>query len=276
MSILGEGLDDLLNHFDKDPAMGRRLTTAMLAAAAIGGPYVASETEPGREAVSKVSGLVQGSSGESGRKKNFSLPSTESSYHAHYQTEALRNPQQTFQAASNRVLIDSKPVSLVGGPIHDLRDVLRFDISPTWVSQRFARVTTVLAELQLDGLRVPLVTGPQPNDLAGTMTYYFDHAGALQRVNIHGFIGDPAELAQTMQSYYRMAPEPTLDAGVMAVRWNGVITGLVKLTRAPVMHQDQPYQKYTVFLELNQPNLPYGLSHAAQQIVHADRHTGRW
>ena len=151
-----------------------------------------------------------------------------------------------------------------------------FDISPAWVSQHFARVTTVLADLQLDGLRVPLVTGTDPTDIAGTITYYFDRSGQLQRVNIHGFVGDPTDVAQTMQTHYQMTAEPTLDAGVYTVRWNGIVSGLLKLSRAPVMYSNARHPRYTLFLELNQPNLPYGLSAAAQQVVRADHYTGRW
>ncbi len=257
--------------------MARRLTAAVIAAAAIGGPYVATETELGRDATSRVSSMVTSVSSDTARTQDFHAPSTEGPYHAHYQTEALWDGSLGRPATnSGSVGAPTPGVSLVGGPVHDLRDVLRFDITPMWVSQHFARVTTVLADLQLDGLRVPLVTGTDPSDVAGTITYYFDHSGQMQRVNIHGFVGDPTEIMQTMQTHYRMVPEPTLDAGVYTVRWNGVPSGLLKLTRAPIMYNDANHQKFTVFLELNQPNVPYGLSAAAQQIVRSDRYTGRW
>lgn len=256
--------------------MPRRLTTALLAAAAIGGPYVATETDLGRNTTQQASSWLRSGSVAGGGAQNVAQSSTEGPYHAHYQTETLwgrvaPNDHEAQVRESGKV-----PVSLVGGPVHDLRDVLRFDISPAWVSQHFARVTTVLADLQLDGLRVPLVTGTQPHDVAGTVTYYFDHGGTLQRVNIHGFVGDPTQIMKTMQKHYGMQPEPTLDAGVYTVRWNGVHTGLLKLTRAPVMYSTDQHEKYTVFLELNEPNTPYGLSPAAQQIVRADNYTGRW
>ncbi|QDS93532.1 hypothetical protein FF011L_23020 [Roseimaritima multifibrata] len=257
--------------------MARRLTAAMVAAAAIGGPYVATETEIGKNVSGSVSAMVRtASSTNANRTDNFSDTSTAGPYHAHYQTESLWD--QRLGPRTREAMLGSNPLqpSLVGGPVHDLRDVLRFDITPNWISGHFARVTTVLADLQLDGLRVPLVTGTDATDLAGTITYYFDHSGQMQRVNVQGFVGDPADITQLMQQYYHMSPEPTLDAGVFTVRWNGMATGLLKLTRAPVMYSDATHQRYTVFLELNQPNLAYGLSPAAQQIVRADRYTGRW
>ena len=249
--------------------MPRRLTTAVLAAAAVGGPYAAS-TDAGREMTRSVASMLS----------PVSTVGTGdlASGHGHYQVESLwqngLGPRDltALQPASTLAASQS-----LGGPrVHDLRDVLRFDITPDWVARHFTRVSTVLADMQLDGLRVPLVTGTDPQDLAGSVTYYFDHSGRMQRVSLHGFTGDCSRLVDTMQRYYHMAPEPTLDAGVYTVRWNGQPTGLLKVTRAPVMYADATHQRYTVFLELNQPDIRYGLSHAAQQIVAADRITGRW
>ena len=166
--------------------------------------------------------------------------------------------------------------SLVGQPVGDLREVLRFDISPDWVTNRFSRVTTVLAELQLDGLRVPLVTGTGPNDLAGSVSYYFDHSGRLQRVALHGFTGDPNAIVQTMTQHYGLQSEQSLEAGVYTRRWNGIPVHFLRITRAPVVYSDALHHKFTVFLELNQPDLRYGISAEAQRIVSADRTTGRW
>ncbi len=166
--------------------------------------------------------------------------------------------------------------SLVGGPIHDLREVLRFDITPDWVTARFSRVTTVLAATELEGLRVPVVTGIGPSDLAGTLTYYFDFSGKLQRVMLHAFTGDVSRVVETMTQHYGLQAEPTLDAGVYTRRWNAKPVHFLRITRAPVVYSDALHHKFTVFLELNQPNLPYGISTDAEQIIGADRGIGRW
>ena len=154
--------------------------------------------------------------------------------------------------------------------------MLRFDISPQWVTERFSRVTTVLADLQLDGLRVPLVTGTGADDLAGSISYYFDHSAHLQRVMLHGFTGDPNAVVSTMTEHYGLQSEPTLEAGVYSKRWNGAPVHFLRITRAPIVYSDALHHKYIVFLELNQPDLRYGISAEAQRIVSADRSTGRW
>ncbi len=166
--------------------------------------------------------------------------------------------------------------SLVGGPVADLREVLRFDISPEWVTQRFTRVTTVLADTALEGLRVPLVTGIGPSDLAGSITYYFDNFGTLQRVMLHGFTGDVSRVVRSMTEHYGLEAEPTLDAGVYTRRWNGIPVHFLRLTRAPVVYSDAVHHKFVVYLELNQPDLRFGISPEAQRIIEADRGTGRW
>lgn len=166
--------------------------------------------------------------------------------------------------------------SLVGHPVSDLREVLRFDISPQWVTERFSRVTTVLADLQLDGLRVPLVTGTGADDLAGSISYYFDQSARLQRVMLHGFTGDPNAVVATMTEHYGLQSEPTLEAGVYSKRWNGMPVHFLRISRAPIVYSDAVHLKYIVFLELNQPDLRYGISPEAQRIVSADRSTGRW
>lgn len=173
---------------------------------------------------------------------------------------------------SGSTLIDT----LVGGPIHDLREVLRFDITPEWVTGHFARVSTVLADTHLEGFRVPIVTGIGTADLAGTLTYYFDYSGGLQRVMMHAITGDVSRVIEAMTTHYGLAVEPTLEAGVYTRRWNAQPVHFLRVSRAPVVYRDALHHKFTVFIELNQPNLRYGISEEARQIIMTDRSTGRW
>ena len=274
--------------------MFSRFRLLTLLAAAAGGPYVASETDWGRSMSAHVTNVLRdanelrtvstrsddgffGSSSQAGNGSQYAN-------HAHYEVEALRKsrPDQfRYDEELARKLggLPQQPGSepaLVGARVSDLREVLRFDISPDWVINRFARVSTVLADLNLKGLRVPIVTGTRADDLAGTLTYYFDHRGALQRVTIHGFTGHPAKLVGTMTQFYGLQSEPALEAGVYTRRWNGLPVHFLRMTHAPVVYSDAVHQKYTVFLELNQPNLAYGISEEAKRVVSSDRGSGRW
>ncbi len=268
--------------------MFRRLRIVTILAAAVGVPYVASETEFGRESVTTITEAFSSVGGDADEILT-SIRSTSggpASYgnNAHHEVEKLRRqdpdryryePELAAKLSGVSQDPNSAP-SLVGARVQDLREVLRFDITPEWVIQRFSRVSTVLADLRLEGLRVPVVTGTKADDLAGTLTYYFDQSRNLQRVTIHGFTGDPNRLVNTMTEYYALSHEPTLEAGVYTRRWNGLPIHFLRLSHAPVVYSDAVHQKYTVFLELNQPNLAFGISEEAKRIVHNDRGTGRW
>ena len=274
--------------------MFSRFRLLALLTAAAGGPYVASETEWGRSMSARVTNVLRdagdvrmvstsggfnpldGSAevGNGGRYAN----------HAHHEVETLRTNRTEHyrydqELARKLGAIPAQPGTepeLVGARVSDLREVLRFDITPDWVINRFSRVSTILADLNLEGLRVPIVTGTRADDMAGTLTYYFDRRGALQRLTIHGFTGHPAKLVGTMTQFYGLQGEPALEAGVYTRRWNGLPVHFLRMTHAPVVYSDAIHQKYTVFLELNQPNLAYGISDEAKRIVASDRGSGRW
>ena len=243
-----------------------------------GGMYAALETDSGRDAVSSVMSTIQGDT------TLVSATEEGTGGHAHYDVENIRRAQgdrfrydQYMAEKLGAIPQDqAEAPKLVGGRVEDLREVLRFDITPGWVVQRFSRVTTVLADVQLEGLRVPIVTGTKPDDIAGTLTYYFDHTARVQRITIHGFTGDPQRLIATMTQHYGLSLAPSLEAGVFTRNWNGIPVHFLRVTHAPVVHSDAIHQKYTLFLELNEPNLPFGISREAQRIVHSDRRSGRW
>ncbi|NND97184.1 MAG: hypothetical protein HKN47_07640 [Pirellulaceae bacterium] len=278
----------------------------LLLCLAAGGPYVASETDIGRKVVSTFRGLFRPQGQNGSTLATIQSPSdrtggiggsfwnqgsgdargaADASYanHSHYEVEKLRRESaerfryddELVRKLSNRPADQSAP-PLVGEKTPDLRAIMRFDVTPDDVIKRFARVSTVLADSSLQGLRVPIVTGTSEEDLAGTMTYYFDNRGHLQRLTLHGFTGNPNKIVQTMTSHYAMSQEPTLEAGVYTKRWNGQPVHFLRLTHAPVVYHDAVHQKYTVFLELNEPNLTHGISNEARRIVSADRSTGRW
>lgn len=255
-----------------------KFKTAALLTAAAGGPYVASETQWGQSLIDL------GGTSSSSVYYDGDATLVGGAVHSHHETETLRKVDPARyrldeDLARRLGAIPADPAAtpqLTGHHVNDLREVMRFDIGPDWVIGRFSRVSTVLADLKLEGLRVPIVTGTLASDMAGTLTYYFDHQSKVQRTTFHGFTGDPSKLVQTMTQFYGLAAEPNLEAGVFTKRWNGTPVHFLRLTHAPVVYSDAVHQKYTVFLELNQPSLAYGISEEARRIVTTDRSTGRW
>lgn len=269
-----------------------RLGKITVLAVAAGGPYFASETDWGRNAAGSVTNVFRGEgitatgwgSGEAPIGGVTNSPDSDRyPVHSHHQVETLRGVaskryryEPEIAKKLGAIPADDAAPALAGNNVADLREVLRFDLTTHAILNRFSRVSTVLADLQLEGLRVPIVTGTQATDLAGTLTYYFDRSGSVQRISLHGFTGDPSRLMTTIQSHYGLVREPSLEAGVFTKRWNGTPVHFLRLTHAPVVFSDAVHQKYTVFLELNQPNLTYGISDEAKRIVVTDQWTGRW
>ena len=82
-------------------------------------------------------------------------------------------------------------VPIEGYGTYDLGEVINFGATPSWIMTRWPRVTVGLAELDMQGYRVPLVTGTKYDDLAGSLTYYFDQDQRVKLIHFRGTTGDP-------------------------------------------------------------------------------------
>jgi hypothetical protein len=241
------------------------LAGLLLIAGAAGGPYVLFETDAGKATQQVFSSSTQQVAPIDGNLSTR-LNLAQDPYYGLTGTDPSNN---TLNPTTNAHSLEQPPVL-------SLQEVLRFDVSPTWVMNRFPRVSTVLADMQLDGLRAPLVTGTSPTDLAGTLTYYFDKYKRLQRVTLHGVTGEPSRFIAELQQAYQMQQEPSLGGGLYVLKWNGQAASVLHVSPAPVIYGDAPYSRFNLFLELNQPGLEYGLSQSAQDLIQTGKQTRRW
>jgi hypothetical protein len=169
-------------------------------------------------------------------------------------TEALKLAANTSDGSLSTV--QSPTLSLEGTPTPVLAEVLRFDISPAWVLHRWPRVSTDLAYLQMQGYRVPLVTGTSERDVAGSLTYYFNPAQQVQQITLRGAIGDPRTLISFLTSRYGFVRRPNNDPSRLVfetVDSQGKTIGTMIVQSAPVVRADQPYQRYKVDLIMDRP-----------------------
>lgn len=164
---------------------------------------------------------------------------------------------------------------LTGG-IGELEQILQFNVTPAWIMQRWSRVSTIRSETGMDGLRVALVTGTELEDVAGSLTFYYDHQRQLRRITFDGLTGDDRRLVNLVCQQFNLRSEPGLGAGHYVSRWNGQPTGVLRISHAPVVRAQRPHERLEVMLEVNQPSIGYGLSAHAQQKLNADRLTNRW
>jgi hypothetical protein len=141
-----------------------------------------------------------------------------------------------------------------------LEDVLRFDIDDRWITERWPRVSTILAEQNRQGLRVPLVTGIESTDLAGSLSYYLDKHRRVRRISFEGYTGDPSRLIKFATQQFGVHEEPTLKAGLYLARWNAYPTSAIYVRHAPVVRDDAPFTRFEVRFEINRPDAGFALS----------------
>jgi len=168
------------------------------------------------------------------------------------------------------------PTTLEGSPVADFGEVIRFDVDPRWVTERWSRVTTVLAEYSLEGLRVPFVSGTKLDDIAGAMTYYYDKNHRLQRITLHGYTGDERRLAGFVQRTFGLGPTPSLYAGLYLTQWNGQPKSALIVRLAPVVVSAAPHNRLEVLLEINRPNDYYALSGDFRELLNQGKKNERW
>ncbi len=266
--------------------MFKKATYASMVVAAIGLPYAISN-------VNDISKFAQGiitsadptagsstSTFTSTTPTSYTTPTTDPNMATGAFNASYASPYPTLTLDSGQPLPTGQQQGalppLAGPMVDQLGAVLRFDVSPAWVTSHWARVTTTLADTQLDGLRVPLVSGVSDTDLTGSLTYYFDKQQQVQRVTFHGTTGNPARLVQLLTEAYEFKREPSLGGEVYTRKWNGKPTSICRIRTAPVLRADMPNSKLEVLLEINRPGMTYGLSEAAKTLVEQERQAKLW
>ncbi len=169
------------------------------------------------------------------------------------------NGSEGKSAEAVSVTVDGTPKPLpplAGQPVHDFGEVLRFDVSTRWIAERWPHVSTGLAQLQLHGYRVPLVTGTDETDLAGSLTYYFGPRQQVERLVFHGTTGDPSRLLAFLLRHYRFVHRPVNDPGLYiyeAVSQDGEFAGSAEIRSSWTIRAEQALQRYEVKVQLERP-----------------------
>jgi len=165
---------------------------------------------------------------------------------------------------------------LTGPEVASIADVIRMDVNRGWVMNNWARVSTNLMDRNLEGLRVPIVSGTSVHDVAGSLTYFFDRQQVLQRVTFEGHSGDPSQLVALATRYYGLRQEPSLGPGMFMARKKDQITSALRISQGAVATTDRPLERYQVMLELNSSDSKYGLSEGYLNVLKLDQQTQRW
>jgi hypothetical protein len=121
---------------------------------------------------------------------------------------------------------------------------------------RWPRVSAGLAELKLQGYRVPLVTGTGTDDLAGGLTYYFNPRQQLQKITFQGTTGDTRKLVDFLVKHHRFGRRLTNDPRLF--RYEVALPdrpakSFLEIRPAQVVKSAEAYHRFDVFLAIERP-----------------------
>ncbi len=157
--------------------------------------------------------------------------------------------------------------TVVGPPGAPLEQLLRFDATPDWIKANWARVTTRVPNLNFEGWRVPLATGSTPQDIVGSITFFFDDHRNVQRITLHGYLGDASTVLALATQRFQMQRVPSRANELYLATIEGQTLGALRVSTAGIVRADAPGRRHQILMELNRTGTPYGLSWEFQRIV---------
>jgi hypothetical protein len=135
----------------------------------------------------------------------------------------------------------------VGPPIEE---ALRFDLTPQWVASRWPRVSTVVGDADELGMRVAWASGIGVDDVAGSLTYYFDRHHQLQRITFTGLTSEPRRLMAAVVEPYGLKSQPTTHAAHYLSGKPEDPTSEIIVRHLPVLTSSQASPRAEISLEL--------------------------
>jgi hypothetical protein len=163
-------------------------------------------------------------------------------------------PLPAISQPGGPVTVNLPPIQSM--PTPSLAEVLNFDVTVESILRQWPRVTTGLPYMQLQGYRVPLVTGGALTDVAGALTYYFNSRQQVQRITLRGTTGDPSVLATILTTRHQYTRRLTNDPGLIlyeAVDSSNRPAGTLKIRSANIVSTSQPYMRFEVDLVMDRP-----------------------
>lgn len=232
--------------------IARRLAMAGLLGGAAAGPYVASQAPDAWE--------------------NAWGPNSSATHSEAQSTDPLAGlggPPDLSAPGGPGSPIYKSPASLAGPVGLSLEQAINWSVTRNWVYQQWARKSTGLADPTLYGVRVPLVTGAGMTDLAGSLTYYFDRAGALQRIRFHGRTADTSRIVHLATSRFGMQQRQPLSAGdqlFQAVEGDNKLRGELRTRPEGTLWATSPHDSFDVKFEVTRPGSQYTVKPQIPQL----------
>jgi hypothetical protein len=135
----------------------------------------------------------------------------------------------------------------------DLAEVLRFDVTAAWILGRWPWVSAGLAQLDLQGYRVPVLTGAGEDDVAGALTYYFNARQQVQRITFYGTTGDPDKLIRLLAARFHFGRHLTNNPGLFRYEVAEPKGPAQSYLEIRLVRPSEPAQRFDVSLVIERP-----------------------
>lgn len=249
--------------------VGRPLMLASLLGASIGVPYVVSKTStpsvtpatsvqpsPAQSPAAVSAPAAWNTAGVPAKASTTPPPllaQAANYFHSPTTTASAPNAYPTTATPAPLTPLGGSP-STAPMRYHSLQEVLRFNVSKEWVYQNWERKSTGLSDPELFGIRVPLVTGTQRTDLAGSLTYQFDAQGQVQHISFRGRTADTTALVNFLvQTYQFQRMQAPAGEQLYQVRDGDRVYSELRTMPESVLLEASPLGSFGVVLELGRP-----------------------
>ncbi|HET6882085.1 MAG TPA: DUF6690 family protein [Pirellulales bacterium] len=138
---------------------------------------------------------------------------------------------------------------------NDLAEVFRWDVTTAWILGHWPRVSAGLSDVEMQGYRVPLVTGAATDDLAGSLTYYFNKRQRVERITFYGTTGDSRRLVALLAGKFSFVRELNDDPSLFLyrVREGRKVVSELRIKPAHIVRSDEPFSRFEIALLIQRP-----------------------
>lgn len=245
------------------------LTTVAGIGALCFGPYFVQETQTGRDLWNWATeqawhSIADNSPSLRDRDAPTDAPTGQFVSSSPLSAPAPATPESRQRGEPSVPATEAYP-STPGPATIDLRAWLRWDLPRGYLLWQHPHAAIVPTERNLLGYRIPFTTGLQPQDLTGTLTYYFDAKDQLQRMELSAASGNPWPMTQWLLPQFRLqpiaSPDPNIRLAILKSRDQTQSLLAVAIGKAP-----SASSSHELFLELNR-STDFGMGFHSSQLL---------
>ena len=171
----------------------------------------------------------------------------------------MTGPNDPLSAPEDDDLLPASVQPVEGEGVEQLDEVFSFKVDKSWVINHWPRVFTGLEQADpvhkgrlMQGYRVPLVTGAKVDDLAGSLTYYFNYLQRAQRITFEGTTGDVTRLVKMLTERFKFRRENSNHPATYVFRSYrfGHTPSVLQIRESHRQRSTAPHRRYEVALLL--------------------------